>query len=516
MAISVLLACDSTISDPTQGISSAISDDESSALYSSYEQSSSLVEMNSSSSSSSTSSVFSAVSSNENTLSSSESSSEQLSSSVNSFSSETEKEPEGCPSADIFEEKVQTIRLTVTEANLEELELNGYKEEYVPAEFTFNDTILGSVGLRHKGSDSSMDHCWPNNQRNYKNRCSKISMKLKFNKYNDDTRLCGMKRLNLHALRGGSSNLIQQLGYQMFRDMGVMASRSGFTKVYINDEYWGVFATVEQIDGRFTADRWPEAADGNLYKEVWPGIVGPTFWFEETEWVWDNVMRNNLKTNEDIADHSAMTQLHDALKNTTYDTFEEDIEPLWDLENFARLMAVDRALANIDGVVRFISDYESSPVSNTTNHNFYFYQMEGTDKFTVIPWDLDLILWHPDDIENTTKLPNWNYLPDDCETNFEFWQYAKPAACDKFFNLYVQHYWDQYVTASNELLAGPFQLDAMYTDIDRWAALIEQAVIEDPYLDVDDWRDQVGYLKGNLQLHRDAFVAHIAEGLQGF
>ena len=52
-----------------------------------------------------------------------------------------------------------------------------------------------------------------------------------------------------------TSLMRDRLGYLLFAEAGVAAPRSTHARVVINGEFVGLFALVEQIDGRFTRDR---------------------------------------------------------------------------------------------------------------------------------------------------------------------------------------------------------------------------------------------------------------------
>lgn len=57
--------------------------------------------------------------------------------------------------------------------------------------------------------------------------------------------------------------LRERLGYSLYRDMDVLAPRAVHARVYINGEYQGLFVAVEEIDGRFAPNRFPEATSGS-------------------------------------------------------------------------------------------------------------------------------------------------------------------------------------------------------------------------------------------------------------
>ena len=62
----------------------------------------------------------------------------------------------------------------------------------------------------------------------------------------------------------------ERLGYLMFAEAGVPSPRATHARVLINGEFVGLFALIEQIDGRFRTRPLRETVNGNLYKEVWP------------------------------------------------------------------------------------------------------------------------------------------------------------------------------------------------------------------------------------------------------
>ncbi|MCP4443987.1 MAG: hypothetical protein GY811_01400 [Myxococcales bacterium] len=140
-------------------------------------------------------------------------------------------------------------------------------EQYVPATLRFEGTVVGEVGLRHKGSFGALQSCVDGAGNK---TCDRLSMKLKSSELDKDLHFYGLKKLNFHAMNSDPSLMHDRLSYHLFRAVGVAAPRAVHAKLVINGESRELFALVEQVDGRFTNDRFSDGRDGNLYKEVWP------------------------------------------------------------------------------------------------------------------------------------------------------------------------------------------------------------------------------------------------------
>jgi spore coat protein CotH len=153
------------------------------------------------------------------------------------------------------------------------------KDRYVEAALRVDDTEFPSIGVRIKGNYSiwgCVDFATGERVERVEpffgniDVCQRFSLKLDFDRFDDSLRLDGLKKLNLHAMAADPSKLRERLGYSLFREMDIVAPRSVHARVYLNGEYHGLFAAVEQVDGRFTANRFLTDGDGNLYKQLWP------------------------------------------------------------------------------------------------------------------------------------------------------------------------------------------------------------------------------------------------------
>ncbi|MEE9383864.1 MAG: CotH kinase family protein [Nannocystaceae bacterium] len=387
-------------------------------------------------------------------------------------------------SARVFDEDhLATYRLVLPAAKWNTLQDQALDEEYVRAQLDVDACYLGEVGLRFKGAVGSLEMCFDEHG---KLTCDKLSMKIKFNKYDKDKRYYGLKRLNFHALTHDKSLMHNRLAYGIFREMGIVTSRATHAKLVVNGEYRGVFSLVEQIDGRFTANRFPEGGDGNLYKGVWPDTDSPGHF----DW--------GLKTNNDNPDHSQIIALYTEISSAAQSELAEVVTRWLDAEYVMRFMAVDDAIHNFDGVTAFwCGDWGCG------NGNYYLYQDEFAPKFSLLAWDLDGTFAAESPFSH---VPSWDMPPRDCDKLYRVFDNSgslMAANCDPLLHGFglVRRSTPHYDDAVQELLSGPFSLDGLNEKLTRWSDQIREAVTDDPYGPGHaDWARAVLDLRDNLEI----------------
>lgn len=381
------------------------------------------------------------------------------------------------------------------------------KDRYVEASLKVDDIEFPSIGVRFKG-DHSIWSCFdfPDPERKVRvesiwgdvDVCQRFSLKLDIDRFDDNRRLDGLKKINLHSMSADPSKLRERLGYSLFREMDIIAPRMAHARVYINGEYQGLFAVVEQIDGRFTANRFPESGDGNLYKQVWPS--------EKTA---DYEVEEGLKTNDDpgIMDVSDFLEFRDAVVASDETNFESEMAPYLDFDYLARYVVVDRAINNFDGMLLFwlIS------TTRDINHNYYWYHNSEDGKIVLLPWDLDKSLWYPEPIFWTNNapfeeydVPNWNVVSSSCDyhpTTFDFplgtWAVV-PMDCDPFLKNLRSVIYDRQQAIASEFIAGPFSEESVGQKIQQWREQIKEAIEDDPLVDSAQWSDAVDALLADV------------------
>lgn len=383
--------------------------------------------------------------------------------------------------------KVPTFDLFLPAADWEALQKNARDEVYVPAQGCYEGSALGTVGLRFKGSYGSLYDCF-DEQGNM--ICPRLSMKIKFDEYATEARFFGLKRLNFNAYQHDDSRMKEKLAYDLFRAMGIVTPRSAWAVLRVNGESLGLFGMVEQVDGRFTEDRWPDNPDGNLYKELWPTHAP------------DQQIISALKTNEEVADISAYRAFAQAFMAADEPDWLATLGTYIDLDYLARFMAVEDALASYDGVTYFWTDGVS-----TGNHNYFFYE-ESPTRYTLIPWDTESTFW----INPDHQAPHWTVIPTDCSLTYEYWGgLAYAPACDRVFRA-LNTDLDRWRAAAREVLDGPFAVEAMVANIDRYAQVIGDAARSDPTpTKYSAFDPAVSGLRGSIPALRDRLEQLIAE-----
>jgi spore coat protein H len=389
--------------------------------------------------------------------------------------------------ADLFEvDHVPLFEFTLPDSDWQSLQEHAVNEQYTRAEAVFEGQPAGTVGLRFKGNYGSLYSCFDRNTGVL--ICAKLSFKVNFSKYDNDNRFFGLKSLNLHSMIKDPTKLHERLAYELYQLSDIKTPRSTWANVKVNGQSYGLFSLVEEIDGRFTADRWPDDGEGNLYKEAWPESTDSTYYADK------------LETNENKANHEQIVAFAKDLTQSSADGLSQALGNWMDLASLYRYMAVDDAIMNCDGVTAFYCASGTGPVFG--NHNYFFYQQQKRDSFWLVPWDMTRPLTP---CPAFAAVPHWNTQPADCDQNYAVWDggWVKAPGCDRVFQALSQD-WQSYQAAVDKLLAGPFDAAALLQKIDAWSSFIRDSVIADPTADGDvSWHAAVEELKNTVPILRD-------------
>lgn len=219
---------------------------------------------------------------------------------------------------------------------------------YVPGSFRYGDTYLGQVGVRLKGNLSltTLD--------------KKPSFKVKFNKYVKGGRFLELKKLTLHSMHQDPTMVREWLGYRLFRQLGVPASRTGYAQLTVNGEDYGLYLNVETPDDKMLARLFSNAR-GNLYE----GEHGDDINRETDRWEQDEGK---------VTDRKDLEKLRLQCKQSPESLFFGPNAVLATPQVVSYLVG-EAYLGHFDGY--------------WVRHNFFVYHEPTLERWYWLPWSLD-------------------------------------------------------------------------------------------------------------------------------
>lgn len=224
-----------------------------------------------------------------------------------------------------------------------ELETFNDTDVEVPATITVDGEVYPDVGIHFRGNTS------------YRNVPSgyKRGLNLSFNHVDDDQRLLGYRTLNLLNAYGDATFLRNVL-YLRIANEYYPATKANFVRVVINGEDRGVYVNVQQFNSDFTR----EAHDTNEARWRVAGSFssrGGLEYLGETESAYR--AEYEIKNKDDPENWAALIELTRVLNRTPPAELLAALEPIFDIDEALRFLAVDNALQNSDGYWARNSDY---------------------------------------------------------------------------------------------------------------------------------------------------------------
>lgn len=346
-----------------------------------------------------------------------------------------------------------------------------------PATFVFKkgteaDTVQ-NIGFRLRGNTSRSS--------------KKKSFKVSFNTFESGRKYYGLEKMNLNGEHNDPSIIRSKISWDIFSEIGLPAPRANHVKLYINDEFYGLYINVEHIDEEFVQDRFGSNA-GNLYKCLWPA----DFSFRTTnpksyKFISGGRRVYDLKTNRDEDDYSDLAFIITFFETASDTRFEREIEDYLNVDGLLRWMAVDILTGNWDNYWY-------------NQNNFYLYNNPVDNRFEFIPYDYDNTLgidflgqnWATRDINSWA--PSGQNRP-----------LTRRILEVKEYKNRLNFYLDRFTTEI-------FTEDALFTEIDRIKLLVQSAAGADTYRTQD-----YGFSLSDYHNSFDeALGGHVKHGLKPF
>ena len=349
-------------------------------------------------------------------------------------------------SDDFYErERVQEIRLTISELNLMKMKGALPERKYVPATLHWRNIRLENVGVRYKGNSSSRPH-----QRH------KRGYLIKVNEFKKGTRFLKLRRIALDNGVQFGSLFSEPIVTDILRNLEIPASRFNYANLFINNEYQGVYGNVERIDESFIKRHFG-SKKGPLYKVHMPG-PGANFSYEGND---PAQYKKGFEPKNEAAEKS-FDELIDLIREIDKDdkpNYEQTLIKHLMVENFLKTTAV----------MLFAGCFDQ--LTGWNPHNYYLYRNPKTDRWSYIPWDLD-VGFADHAFGNIPVIDGWHAA----------WPIPggppKPILENIVSNPILLK---KYRETASPILEKYFKPDQLHSKIDKLYALIEKDLVKDPY-----------------------------------
>jgi len=262
--------------------------------------------------------------------------------------------------------EVATITISIDPENLEWIYNNVQSDSLHITSIHFKnkwiDETVDSVGFRLRGNTSR--------------DAQKKSFKISFNSFISGRKFYNVEKLNLNGEHNDPSIIRSKLAWDLYENIGMNTTRASHIAVYINDEYYGLYISIEHIDEEFLQKNFADDS-GNLFRCLWPADLtyrgaNPADYFPYS----GDEKPYELKTNTDNYDYSKLAELISKINLTSSQNLADSLEKILVIPEFLKYLAMNILIGSWD-------DYWS------LMNNYYIYFDPKIEKFRWIPFDYD-------------------------------------------------------------------------------------------------------------------------------
>ncbi|MCC7467137.1 MAG: CotH kinase family protein [Saprospiraceae bacterium] len=358
----------------------------------------------------------------------------------------------GAQSSKLYEDQqVSSIYLELPPDSFQLILSQLINDRYLRARMIFDDgeqrDTVEEVGLRLRGNTSL--------------GAAKKSFKISINAFAPGREYQGVRKINLRGQHNDPTMVREKLFYEVWKDAGLKERRASFVKLYINQQYRGLYTNIEELDKQWL-DRHYSDNDGNLFKCTWPADL---VYLGADQSIYKAIMNNpeerayELQTNEAEDDYSRLVALITALNKPVDASFAQEISQILDVSSVLKAFAVDVASGNWD-------DYFYN------KNNYYLYDDPSSGRFEFITYDTD----------NTFGV---DWLGKDwAKRNLSAWlpNEPRPLATKLLAVPAFRQEYLRYLDTLSRFLVHP---DTIFPRIDALEALITPAAEADPFRTLD-------------------------------
>lgn len=355
---------------------------------------------------------------------------------------------------------LQEVRLTISSRDWQTLKATFDENTYYPADVTWKGVTVRNVGIRSRGSGTRNG--------------VKPGLRIDVNRYMSNQEFLGLKAFDLKNMYTDVSVVRESVAMKLFARIGIPAPREAHTRLYVNNEYAGLYVIVESVDRTFVSRafgaREAEVETGGYlfkYNYVFPWGL---------EYLGSDLRAYAALFEPKTRDTDAIVNLYGpieamvrAINESTDQGFASAVGAYLDLALFMKYLAIETFTVEWDGFT-----------GNWATNNFYLYRFSQTNRSQLIPWDRDHAFTFVD-IPITFRL----------DTNVLAW---RAMAVPELRQMYLDTLMRCVTMAEEPGLDDP--RGWLEREVDRQARQIAAAFAEDPVVpfSVDDFQADVAFL----------------------
>jgi spore coat protein CotH len=287
-------------------------------------------------------------------------------------------EPQPDPTADFFnDDTVHEIRLSINPRDWDQLKLEFQQNTYYGCIWTWNGQEVRNTGIRSRGTGSRSG--------------IKPGLRVDFDRYSVGQRFLGLKSVVLRNNIQDPTMLHERVAMKLFQKMGLPASREAHARLFVNNNYAGLYTIVESVDKDFLSRHYQEN-DGFLYEYDYDATDEPYYFtYKGSDPALYSPKPFKAATHEKDPNPAPIEAMVKVINETPDSQFRGAIAEFLDLDKFLAHIATENFLGETDGFL-----------GNFAMNNFYLYRFENKNLSTFIPWDKshtftvgpDHSIWH--------------------------------------------------------------------------------------------------------------------------
>ncbi|MBU5346742.1 CotH kinase family protein [Paenibacillus lautus] len=370
-------------------------------------------------------------------------------------STEIDAQQEQMDSTVFPKDKVIDVKITIDEADFQDMLDNASAEEYKEASVNYNGMQFDHVGIRTKGNLSLRSVVNSDSDR--------YSFKISFDEYLNQT-LNGISKINLNNNYSDASYMREFLTYELADSVGLPTPGFSYVNVYVNDELWGFYLAIEQVGDSYL-QRHFDNSYGALYKAEMNGVGSDLTWLGNDPDSYTGLVMKSKSSNDD-----GLIDMLDELNNGT------DYEKVLDVDNVLKYVALNVVASNMDSYL------------GMNKQNYYLYENKGV--FSVLPWDYNMAFGGLGGSSILIDEPTQGAL-------------AERPLIAKL--LEVDEYKERYHAILSEMLEGYMQQETFNERVAQLQDLISEHVKQDPrpFYSYEEYEQSIPTLTSYVQESMD-------------